>query len=61
MIGKNVDLLCLYSIWVARGCVGISTADSLKLIDYRKSGDISNLIFGTDCDRMDVEECPIEI
>lgn len=61
MIGKNVDLLCLYSIWVAHGCVGISTADSLKLIDYRKSGDISNLIFGTDCDRMDVEECPIEI
>lgn len=60
-MGKNVRFLCLRSLWIAEGCVGISTADSLKLIDYRKSGDISNLIFGTDCDRMDVEECPIEI
>lgn len=61
MIGKNVDLLCLGLRWVARGCVGISTADSLKLIDYRKSEDISWIYFNNDCDRKDVEKCPIEI
>ncbi len=61
-MGKNVLVECVGAFWVAYGCVGISTADSLKFLDYRSSGDINNIFFGREyCDRKDVEECPIEI